>query len=153
MAGRQSAAARARGRNAKVAAKVAELVAFGNYSPAQIAHEVGLSMPTLRKHYLAELEHAKAQKNVEVARSLFSLATGKGNGGKPHAGACMFWLRARGGEEWRVELPQAEPPARKLGKKEAAEVLARVAEKGSEWEALLRPAAGPVPDGDDDEPA
>lgn len=90
-----------------------------------IAKVIGLSGPTMRKYYMAELETGHIEANAKVAQSLFKQAT---NPDKPNVAAAIFWLKCRSG--WRED--QDTP-----GKKEAADVLSRVAQKGTEWEGLL----------------
>ena len=66
-----------------------------------------------------------AKATSKIAKRLFDIATGDS---KEALTACIFWLKCRAG--WRdVAL---EP-----GKKEQAETIARTAEQGTGWEALL----------------
>ena len=59
----------------------------------EIAPFVGISPPTLRKHYAVELQRGKWEANAKVAQSLYQQAT---NG---NVTACIFWLKAQAG--WR----------------------------------------------------
>lgn len=98
-------------------------------SVLEIAKVIGLSEPTLRKHYFAELENGHLIANTKVAESLFKMAT---HATKPNVAAAIFWAKAR--MRWK---DRPEDQGGELGKKEAAELLGRVAEKGSEWDGLL----------------
>lgn len=93
----------------------------------EIAKVVGLSGPTLRKYYMAELETGHIRANAQVAQSLYNQATNKE---KPNIAAAIFWLKCRAG--WK------EDGGEEMGKKEAREVLSKVAEKGTDWEGLLQ---------------
>lgn len=106
----------------------------------EIAQVVGISLPTLRKHFAAELETGRIKATLKVAASLYRMAT---NRDKPSASAAIFWLRARA--DWSV--PQHAPadpppaPARReppVGKKAQAEQAALSAADGTEWASLLR---------------
>jgi len=60
----------------------------------EIAPFIGISAPTLRKYYEAELHAGKWEANAKVAQSLFRKATGDGNGSVT---AAIFWLKAQAG--------------------------------------------------------
>jgi hypothetical protein len=90
-----------------------------------IVKVIGISGPTMRKYYMPELELGHIMANAQVAESLFKQAT---NPEKPNTTAAIFWLKCRAG--WREDSDER-------GKKEAAQVLAKVAEKGTAWEGLL----------------
>ncbi|MFN9969396.1 MAG: hypothetical protein ACK58T_05800, partial [Phycisphaerae bacterium] len=62
-----------------------------------------------------------------VAQSLFRKATGDTN---QSVQAAIFWLKARAG--WRDKSPDEI-----VGKKEQADITARTAERGTDWERLL----------------
>lgn len=59
-----------------------------------IAPFVGISPPTLRKHYEHELQQGKTEANAKVAQSLFRKAVGDGPGSVT---AAIFWLKAQAG--------------------------------------------------------
>ena len=61
-----------------------------------IATLLGVSKPTLHKHYRKELDKGMAEANAKVAQSLFKQATG-GN-----TGAAIFWMKARANWSERV---------------------------------------------------
>ena len=58
-----------------------------------IAVMLGISKPTLHKHYREELDKGLAEANAKIAQTLFKQATG-GN-----VAAAIFWAKARMG--WR----------------------------------------------------
>lgn len=119
-----------------------------------IAEVVGITGPTLRKHFRLELDTAEAEANAKVAESLFRRATGDG---PQSVTAAIFWLKCRAG--WRefdvvptqrdAKLAAAEraatgryavrspPPG--LGKKALADWEAQTAGEGTGWGDLLKP--------------
>jgi hypothetical protein len=81
--------------------RIVKLAAAFGIPQAQIAVMVGLrAEKTLRKHFRSELDRGAAEAILQVAQSLFKLATVRGN-----ASAAMFFLKCRGG--WR-ERPVSE---------------------------------------------
>lgn len=62
----------------------------------RIARIIGLSEPTLRKHYREELDLGTDKANLLVAQSLFDKATSKAVTG-PTVAAAIFWLKTRAG--------------------------------------------------------
>ncbi len=109
----------------KTRAQVKMLAAMG-VPDFDIAKVIGISSPTMRKYYMVELETGHIEANAQVAQSLFKQATNKD---KPNVSAAIFWLKCRAG--WREEAEDS-------GKKEARELLAKVADKGTDWEGLLQ---------------
>lgn len=71
--------------------------ATGN-TRADIAAAVGVTQPTLRKHYSEELRVGKLQANANVAGKLYAQCM------KGHVRAMMFWLRCQAGWAERHEL-------------------------------------------------
>ena len=63
-----------------------------------IATLLGVSKPTLHKHYREELYKGMAEANAKVAQSLFKQATG-GN-----TAAAIFWMKARA--NWTEKVVQ-----------------------------------------------
>lgn len=110
----------------KTRAQVKMLAAMG-IPDYDIAKVIGISRPTMRKYYMAELETGHIEANAQVAQSLFKQATNKD---KPNVSAAIFWLKCRA--EWR------EDGKEEMGKKEAREVLSKVAARGTDWEGLLQ---------------
>lgn len=111
-------------------ATVKSMSAFG-IPDYEIAKVIGITPPTLRKHFWQELEVGHIEANAKVAQSLFKKATGDGN---QSVQAAIFWLKARAG--WRDKAPEET-----LGKKEQRDIEARHAERGTSWESLLDPGA------------
>jgi hypothetical protein len=56
----------------------------------EIARVVGITKPTLEKHYRTELDRAETEANAKVAESLFRKATGDG---AQAVTAAIFWPR------------------------------------------------------------
>lgn len=112
-------------RDEKTAQQIKSLAGMG-VPDFDIAKVVKMSGPTMRKYYMAELETGHIEANAKVAQSLFKQAT---NGEKPNVAAAIFWLKCRAG--WREDQGEDQ------GKKEMRETLARVADKGTEWEGLI----------------
>jgi hypothetical protein len=108
----------------KLAKQIKMLSAMG-VPDFDIAKVVGLSGPTMRKYYTAELEVGHIEANAQVAQSLFRQAT---NSNKPNVAAAIFWMKCRAG--WSEHQDE-------LGKKEVAAALAKAADVGTSWEGLL----------------
>lgn len=127
--------------SARDRAQVKMLAAMG-IPQADIARVVGVSQRTLTKHYKAELETGGIEANAKVAQSLFKQAT---DPQKPNVAAGIFWLKTRAG--WREKDPASSPGevAAQPGKKEQANLDARNAEAGTEWDGLLPPSGNVTP--------
>ncbi len=123
--------------NEKTRSQVKTLAAMGIEVP-DIVKVIGLSAPTLRKHYKHELQTGKIEANAKVAGTLYKLAT---DATKPNVTAAIFWLKTQAG--WREAdqrpffVEEVKPP--KIGKKDAANAAATTAQVGTTWEALLAP--------------
>lgn len=69
----------------------------------EIAAYIGISKPTLAKHYASELKLSSIKANATVGKYLFSLASGQAiSKGATHSdckAAAMFWAKTRMG--WR----------------------------------------------------
>jgi hypothetical protein len=106
--------------------QVKAMAAYG-VPQGDIATVLNIDAKTLRKHFWIELQTGSIEANAKVAQSLFQRATTeKGSAGVT---AAIFWLKTRAG--WR------EQAAEEVGKKEQREIVARTAERGTDWEALL----------------
>lgn len=72
----------------------------GGIDQAAIAGVLGISKPTLRKHYSHEIATAAAEAHMRVSASLFQMATA----GKS-VGAAVWWEKTRRGmsETQRIE--------------------------------------------------
>lgn len=93
--------------------KQVEVMSGMGITHEDIARVIGISSPTLRRHYATELRTGATRANVEVAASLYRQATDKA---KPNVIAGIFWLKARAG--WRDrdgEIGKKEEAARKAG--------------------------------------
>lgn len=99
----------------------------------EIAKILGIDATTLRKRYRAELDSGAAKANAKVAMNLFAKATGDG---REAVTAAMFWLRCRAGwsEYTPAPRPEREPM---LGKKDAAQLAAETADRGTGWSGLV----------------
>lgn len=116
----------------------------------EIALALGISRPTLRKHYQHELSIGASQCRQAVLQAMFKAATGKGS-----TAAAKVYLASLpefeappmpAGEESPVQPPAPPPPETasapaprpaKLGKKEQAELDAHSAADGTPWDELL----------------
>lgn len=127
--------------------KVMMLVAFGKTN-AEIAKAVGLSQPTLRKHYLQQLEQRRsAMLQLKASRwaALYKKAVVDGD---------TSALKELGREIERQDVAElsaafgakgrGEPKSEKRGKKEQAQIDAEKAHEDSEWGEDLLPGSGAV---------
>lgn len=96
-----------------------------------IARVIGVSGPTLRKHYRDELDDGVAQANRSVAQSLYMRATGDGRDAVP---ACIFWLKTRA--RWREDVVTAKELEEKML------AIVRVVSENTEGEAKDRALRG-----------
>ena len=71
--------------------QVRALAAYG-IPQDEIATVVGISKPTLEKHYREELDNGHVKANVKVAENLYRKATGEG---REAVTAAIFWLKTR----------------------------------------------------------
>jgi hypothetical protein len=86
---------------AETRAQATRLSALG-IPQADIATLVGVSLPTLHKHYRAELDAGMAEANATVAGRLFAMT-------ETNVAAAIFWTKVRMGwsERHRVEVTGA----------------------------------------------
>jgi hypothetical protein len=112
-------------RDEKTATQVQLLAGFG-LTVLEIAKVIGMSQPTMHKLYMPELENGHILANAKVVQSLFQMAT---HPVKPVPSCAIFWCKARMG--WRDD--GGEP----IGKKEAADLIGKVADKNTKWDGLL----------------
>lgn len=101
----------------------------------EIAAALGVSQPTLRKHFAAELHEGAALARVEVAVALHGAALR----GSPSACRAFLALGA-------ARLADPPPPKSKPkppGKKELQAANAITAADGTDWADLLPAAGGP----------
>lgn len=108
--------------NKESAERVVDLAGCG-VPQDDIAHELGITAKTLRKHYRRELNRAAIIANVAVAKSLFAQAVG-GN-----VTAAIFWLKTRAGWREKADLVHGG---------DADHPVAVATMKPSEFEAIAR---------------
>jgi hypothetical protein len=116
----------------------------GGMSEDHIALALGITRPTLNKHFMAELTTGAAVKRMEVLDALFTAAK-KGNAaaiGKVLLLGAAVTPAPQPGAPAPDQLP-APAPAAKLGKKEAQQVAAVGAADGTAWSGIL-PGSGRV---------
>ena len=101
-----------------------------------IALAVGITIPTLRKHFMPELTTGAAVKKMEAMDALYAAAK-KGN-----VSAIKTVLLLQSGSEPPPQpgsdpAAAAPPPSQRLGKKEAAQIAASSAADGTDWAGIL----------------
>ena len=97
----------------------------------KIGDVIGISKPTLLKHYEREIQVGAAKVEATLVGNLLALAKGKDGTALK---AIMFALNCRFGWSAYVPRPETEKP---LGKKEMAEADARSAHEESDWGRLI----------------
>jgi len=117
-------------RDPAIARRVEVMIGMGIGS-VMVAQLEGMGYRTLCRHYPEEIATGVAKANLQVAQSLFALAT-KGRDSK----AAIFWLRSRAG--WYCAPQPQEAADETPGKKETARVTARNCHLGTDWETLLQ---------------
>lgn len=108
-------------------------LAGGGMSHEAIAMVIGVSRPTLEKHYERELSVGAFECRAEVIEAM-RLAALKGN-----VSAAKYYLQFEPGLA-APPLPEEAPsegPSKPLGKKAQQAEEAKTATTGSEWEGLL----------------
>lgn len=108
-------------------------------SHEEMAIALGISRPTLEKHFAAELSAGAYQKRLEVLNSMHRAAK-KGSVAAQKAYLALTpWVAA-------PPLGQADAPEKKpaLGKKEQAKADAATAGQGDEWGTLLNRREQPL---------
>lgn len=101
------------------------MCAGGGMSHEEIALALGISRPTLEKHFEHELSIGAYQRRAEVLTAMHKAATKKGNVAAQKAFLAM-------GPELAAP-PAPQEPAVPAGKKEQAQVAAERAAHGTEW--------------------
>lgn len=96
-----------------------------------IALALGISRPTLEKHFAHELSVGAYQRRMERLRAMHAAA----KSGNVAAAKYCDSLEPK----VAVPPPLADEPEAPLGKKQQAQADAQTAQKGTEWEGLLRP--------------
>lgn len=101
----------------------AEMMAGVGVPQSDIALLLGISEPTLRKHYADDLARGMAKANARVGQSLFQQAVG-GN-----VAAAIFWTKSRMGwsEKTTLEVTGKDGgPLRVEAEQKAAEALTHI---------------------------
>jgi hypothetical protein len=123
--------------------KQVETMAGYGIPEEDIALVLGIDPKTLRKHFRLELDTGHVKANTRVAESLYLQAVGapaqydaEGRLVRSEQarilGAGIWWEKTRGGRsEWAPLKPKP------LGKKEAAQLAAETAARGTDWSDLL----------------
>jgi len=70
----------------------------------QIAAHIGISEPTLRKHYAAELAAGKLSANVKVLTNLFAYASGVKGAAPQQVTAAIFWAKTQCGFKETIDV-------------------------------------------------
>lgn len=78
--------------------QVKALAAFG-IPQIDICKVIGISKPTLEKHYREELDTGAVEATAKVAQNLYNKATGEG---REAVTAAIFWLKTRAG--WKETM-------------------------------------------------
>ncbi len=107
------------------------MAAFGN-TEDQMSMILGITAPTLRKHYERELQNGFVKANNAVAMNLFRQAT---KDDVRASNAAMFWLKMRAG--WHEYMLPQQPREAKLGKKEQDAVNAATPDPGGDIGRLM----------------
>lgn len=100
----------------------------GGMSNEAIAEAIGISEPTLRKHFSLDLEVGAAKVTADVLMARYRSAMG-GN-----VSAQNKWLEAAGAIPPKPRKVKEKP----VGKKEAAQAEAETAHQSSDWGSLLQ---------------
>lgn len=85
--------------------KMVMLCMATNFTHEQTARLLGISEPTLRKHYAKELEEGAEKMLAAVAGNLFTIATQQRDL-KAALTGCIFIMKTRGG--WKVPVGELE---------------------------------------------
>lgn len=103
-----------------------EILVAGRMPAWQIAQALGVSEPTLRQHYEAELDGGRARRTAEMMAALYR----QGLGG--NTSAAKAWLQMHSQLE-DPPPPEPDEPEVRRGKKEAALEAALNAGKDVDW--------------------
>lgn len=110
----------------------------GGMSEEAIALALGITRPTLSKHFMAELTTGAAVKRMDALDSLFAQAK-KGNVSAIKAVLLLNDNAVPAPADGQAAGDGAAAPAKaaRLGKKEMQQMAARSAADGTEWDGLL----------------
>ncbi|HEL4115239.1 TPA: hypothetical protein UM349_000445 [Stenotrophomonas maltophilia] len=117
------------------------VAAGGGMRHEEIANALGITIPTLRKHYATELSSGASLKRMEVLAVAFRSATKKGN-----TSAARLYLQHSPEFEVAPAAPEQQAPeaTKPEGKKALANAKAIGAEVGTGWEGLLGENVTPI---------
>jgi hypothetical protein len=119
--------------------RTVSIAAGGGMAHADIAEALGISRPTLLKHFEVELSVMAKLRRMEVLQAMF-VAAKKGNVAAQKAFVAMTPTSAVPPLPAEFEKPKAAA----VGKKEQAQAEAQVAHVGTEWEELLKRPSAPL---------
>jgi hypothetical protein len=80
-----------------------EMLAGIGVPETMICRVIGISKPTLEKHYRDDLETGRAKAATKIAKRLYDIAMGDG---RESLTACIFWLKCRAGWSTLDPAPQ-----------------------------------------------
>lgn len=100
-----------------------------------IALALGITVPTLKKHYRDELSVGAATKRMDVLGALYVAATKKKN--TSAAKAYLEHAPQPTGQGTKGEVTPPAPKGRPSGKKAIAQQDATTAQQGTGWEGIL----------------
>lgn len=118
-------------RNAQLAERIAVLAATG-VTVDGICAEIGLSEPTLRKYYFAELQDGPRQAQAVLDQVMWK----KARAGNVPAAKYMQARFEKG--QGKAPVPRRQAQAARLGKKDAQHLEAQTAHEDTEWGDLLK---------------
>lgn len=107
--------------------------AGGGMRQEDIAKALGITVPTLRKHYADELSAGAAKERMAVLEKVLAAAK------KGSTSAARLYLQ----QQERTAEAGAGAPGKK-GKKEQAQAEALTAERGTDWDSLIGEGASNV---------
>ena len=113
------------------------IAAGGGMTHEQIAAALGISPPTLRKHFPQELIEVASKRRIEALNKLYRV------GMKGNVSALKAYIAA-GEAANAAPAALVEPKPEKIGKKDQAEQDAKTAQVGTEWGELLPGGAPPT---------
>lgn len=112
--------------------KMVEVLSGFGIPAEKIAHVVGVSLPTLHKHFPFELERGAATVEAKLAGNLLRLSNGSDGTALK---ATIFALQTRFG--WSAYAPPPMEKSEPIGKKAAAQIEAQTAHETTSWGDLL----------------
>jgi hypothetical protein len=109
-----------------------EILVAAQATQQAIANYIGVSLPTLRKHFADELEFGADRKNLKLIIARYRAAEGGS------AAALNAWdARSPTRKAPKKSAQEPQPKPVELGKKAAERVAAQTAAEGTEFEKFL----------------